>query len=222
VKALSAGGWHSLALLDDGSLYGWGWNEGGQLGLGPAMSGGADGEADQTDQADCMAGPSLRPHSLVPAQLPAPAAASADTGRLGEAAAAVEATVWSSISAGGWHSAATTSDGRLFTWGSNDLGHLGHGQAHSQNPPLGIIPQPLAFLRQEAGKTSEGGAVWIESVTAGSAHTLARGRDVVSGDVVVFACGAGGHGRLGTGSVANQWLVKQVAIPAALALTTVD
>lgn len=30
---ISAGGWHSCALSEDGDLYTWGWNSNGQLGL---------------------------------------------------------------------------------------------------------------------------------------------------------------------------------------------
>jgi alpha-tubulin suppressor-like RCC1 family protein len=34
VKAIAAGGFHSLALTESGEVYAWGWNEYGQLGLG--------------------------------------------------------------------------------------------------------------------------------------------------------------------------------------------
>jgi alpha-tubulin suppressor-like RCC1 family protein len=34
VKAIAAGDWHSLALLADGRVFGWGLNESGQLGDG--------------------------------------------------------------------------------------------------------------------------------------------------------------------------------------------
>ncbi|ESO96806.1 hypothetical protein LOTGIDRAFT_231645 [Lottia gigantea] len=33
IKTVSAGGWHSIAVSEDGDLYTWGWNESGQLGL---------------------------------------------------------------------------------------------------------------------------------------------------------------------------------------------
>lgn len=32
VKAIAAGGWHSIALSREGDVYVWGWNESGQLG----------------------------------------------------------------------------------------------------------------------------------------------------------------------------------------------
>jgi alpha-tubulin suppressor-like RCC1 family protein len=34
VKAIAAGGWHSLALTESGEVYAWGSNGHGQLGLG--------------------------------------------------------------------------------------------------------------------------------------------------------------------------------------------
>ncbi|KAG5891569.1 hypothetical protein JTB14_015836 [Gonioctena quinquepunctata] len=34
IKQISAGGWHSCAVSEDGDLYAWGWNSNGQLGLG--------------------------------------------------------------------------------------------------------------------------------------------------------------------------------------------
>ncbi|XP_050399373.1 uncharacterized protein LOC126816687 isoform X1 [Patella vulgata] len=40
IKQISAGGWHSTAVTNDGDLYVWGWNESGQLGLPcPALQG---------------------------------------------------------------------------------------------------------------------------------------------------------------------------------------
>jgi len=33
IVKVSAGGWHSLAMADTGDLYGWGWNESGQVGV---------------------------------------------------------------------------------------------------------------------------------------------------------------------------------------------
>lgn len=35
IVKVAAGGWHSLALAETGDLYGWGWNESGQVGVAP-------------------------------------------------------------------------------------------------------------------------------------------------------------------------------------------
>ena len=42
VAALAVGGWHAIAVLEDGDVYTWGWNESGQLGIPASESGAAD------------------------------------------------------------------------------------------------------------------------------------------------------------------------------------
>ena len=51
IVAIAAGGAHSLALTDTGTLYAWGWNEYGQLGTG-----------DQEDRSTPTRLPAFPPH----------------------------------------------------------------------------------------------------------------------------------------------------------------
>ncbi|XP_048585467.1 RCC1 domain-containing protein 1 isoform X2 [Nematostella vectensis] len=37
IKCIAAGGWHSAVISDAGDVYGWGWNESGQVGIGDGI-----------------------------------------------------------------------------------------------------------------------------------------------------------------------------------------
>ncbi|GAB4401821.1 MAG: hypothetical protein OHK0048_19000 [Rhodoferax sp.] len=87
---VSAGDKHTVARRADGTIWAWGDNSRGQLGL-----------ADLTD-------PALPAKAVTPTQV-MPALADR----------------WIAIAAGGEHTAAIRTDGRLFTWGANGYGQLG-------------------------------------------------------------------------------------------------
>mmetsp|Transcript_46768 Transcript_46768/g.125031 ORF Transcript_46768/g.125031 Transcript_46768/m.125031 type:complete len:223 (+) Transcript_46768:1257-1925(+) len=57
------------------------------------------------------------------------------------------------VQAGGYHSAARTEDGRLWLWGSNDRGQLGHGPGAKSV----TAPRPLEGLGARASAVSLGG-----------------------------------------------------------------
>ena len=79
--SVSAGAFHTAAILSDGALFTWGINTSGQLGLGDRIN------------------------KSSPVQ--------------------VGTSSWTSVSAGASHTAAIRSDGALFTWGNNFYGNLG-------------------------------------------------------------------------------------------------
>ena len=93
--AISAGAFHSLGLQSNGTLWSWGRNNFGQLGLG---TGAADGREGVNEN--------------VPRQI-------------GSAAN------WSAIEAGNFHSFAINASGTLFAWGANFFGQLGNGEMGS-------------------------------------------------------------------------------------------
>eukprot|EP00873_Tetraselmis_striata_P034317 jgi/Tetstr1/454581/TSEL_041476.t1 len=98
VKSAAACGYHSMAVTEDGSLYSWGLNNYGQLGLGGRKSEGL---------------------AKVPGLVTIPGGGAAGS-RSG--AAKVK-----SAACGTWHSAAVTDSGALFTWGRCTMGQLGLG-----------------------------------------------------------------------------------------------
>ena len=50
-----------------------------------------------------------------------------------------------SVSLGGNHSAAITTDGSLYTWGSNDCGHLGDGTTDDKSTPVKIMDNVVSI-----------------------------------------------------------------------------
>lgn len=82
------------------------------------------------------------------------------------------------IAAGGWSSYALGADGKVYAWGWNDYGQLGDGTTTSRARPV-----------QVSGLTS------IVEVAAGDQHGLAR-----KSDGSVWAWGSGDSGQIGDGS----------------------
>jgi alpha-tubulin suppressor-like RCC1 family protein len=81
------------------------------------------------------------------------------------------------VTAGGAHSCAALTDGRVFCWGANDQGQLGDGD----NVPS-LVPVPVPALTA------------VVQVAAGRAHTCARQRDGA-----VWCWGGNDSGQLGDG-----------------------
>jgi len=145
IQSISAGEKHTCAVeKNTGSVYCWGNNEYGQLGLGYT---GAD---------------RLEPQLLT--QLPSATDISAGSlhtcaiiqggavkcwgeninGQLGDGNTTLSSTPVdvvdlpsevTVISAGGWHTCAVTSDGKALCWGDNDWGQIGNGPSGDQSEP---------------------------------------------------------------------------------------
>ena len=123
--AIAAGGFHTVALKSDGTLWAWGNNEAGQLGDGST-----------TDKNT----------PIQPIHVSNEATSTAST-----------ASNWSSIAAGYYHTVALKSDGTLWAWGSNGKGSLGDGTTADKT-----------WATQE----STGATNW-SAIVAGTAHTVA-------------------------------------------------
>ncbi|HSZ30297.1 MAG TPA: hypothetical protein VK784_11175, partial [Pseudonocardiaceae bacterium] len=136
--SVTAGGEHTCATRSDGTLWCWGYNGVGQLGIGNTIS------------------------QDLPQQVTSPAADG-----------------WASGTAGYQHTCAARSDGTLWCWGYNSDGQLGIGSHTSQD-----LPQQV---------TTPASTGWT-SVTAGDFHTCATRTHAV------WCWGLNQSGQLGIGN----------------------
>ncbi|MDO8987538.1 MAG: RCC1 repeat-containing protein, partial [Coriobacteriia bacterium] len=144
VSVAAGGSGQSLALKSDGTLWAWGWNGTGQLGLG-----------DLDDR-------------YVPVQLGS-------------------RTDWVSIDTGMYHSLAIRSDGTLWAWGYNLKGELGDGSTTMRTSPVQVS-----------------GTDWV-SVKPGFFYTLG-----LKSDGTLWSWGYNNHGQLGLGDTVDRHTPTQV------------
>jgi alpha-tubulin suppressor-like RCC1 family protein len=207
VVAVSAGASHSLALRADGTVVAWGLNDHGQLGDGTTLSrsapvqvlgvggtgvlnsvvavwaGASHSVALRSDgsvvawgyNADGELGNNATADGLSPVQVQGSTGSGALTGVL-------------SLSAGGSHTVALRSDGRVLSWGLNTDGQLGNNSTASSGTP--------ARVRAVGGA---GFLINVASVAAGGCHSLALLKDGTAN-----CWGANGSGQLGNGAAVSQ------------------
>lgn len=189
VKALSAGSEATLALKTDGTVWAWGNNDYGRLG---------DGTNEERLTPVRVKGL----ENVVAVSLGATHAAALDVdgavwtwgrnlyGQLSGDAdprgrmtpAKVEGLPRIiAVSAGGRHTLALDSDGRVWAWGDNEYGQLGIGKRDSSNTPIQVA-----------------GVEGIVAVAAGALHSVA-----VKDDGSVWVWGYNEYGVLGTGDTTN-------------------
>ena len=201
VIAVSAGGRHSVALRNDGTVWTWGNNEFGQLG---------DGTGGEWDD-----------YSFIPVQVQTLtnvteiSAGSGHTvvlrddgtiwawgnnwnGQLGDGTRTnrhtpvqvQNLTNVTAVSAGLQYSVALRSDGTVWTWGNNAYGQLGNGAGGELGDYSAIPAQVLTNAM---------------AVSAGSTHTMA-----LRSDDTVWAWGWNGRGELGDGTTTHRYTPVQV------------
>lgn len=201
--SVSAGGFHSLALLIDGQCLAWGCNEYGQLGI-----------------------PKIAKMTGVPSRVPLPARALAvsagwdhsiailegggcyawgdnDHGQLGDGSeesaqrtpVRVKLPVGRravAVSGGEWHTLAIVNDGECWTWGRNNYGQLGDGTLENRRKPV-RVELPDTVVEIAAG--------WLHSLVL-----LANGE--------CWAWGYNQDGRCGTGESSENLLApERVLLP---------
>ncbi len=108
------------------------------------------------------------------------------------------------ISLGREHTMALSSSGKLFTWGGGGEGRLGNSSTTNQTSPVNITYQG-DFINLAIDP--------IRTIEAGLLHSGAR-----SQNGRLFVWGAGGNGRLGTGSTINQLTPKEITRQGSLVL----
>ncbi|MEU7023833.1 Ig-like domain repeat protein [Streptomyces sp. NPDC046203] len=208
VTAIAAGFAHSLALLDDGRLFAWGFNSQGELGDGTTTQRNSPVEVHLPDGVEVTA--------IAASENGSESMALASDGRvftwgsnnygqlgigtvdfirhtLPEEVHLPAGTRATAISYGGIHGLALTDDNRLLAWGSNEYGQLGNGTTDS-DPTPGYVDLP-------AGTD-------IAAIAAGGEHSMALTAD---GGVLVW--GNGSFGNLGVGTSTNRLTPVPMHLP---------
>ncbi|WP_154017830.1 PKD-like domain-containing protein [Candidatus Protochlamydia phocaeensis] len=201
---IAGGGFHSLALKSDGTVWAWGYNGLGELGNGtnadsnlPVQVGGG---TPLTNIAAIAAG---NAHSLALRSDGTVWAWGANSsGQLGngtnvdsnlpvQVGGGTPLTDVIAIAGGNGHSLALKSDGTIWAWGANSSGQLGNGTNSPSNVPV-----------QVGGGTPFLNAI---AIACGSNHSLA-----LRSDGTVWSWGANNSGQLGNGTNTNSTLPLQV------------
>jgi alpha-tubulin suppressor-like RCC1 family protein len=153
VLSVANGGSHSCALMTDSTVWCWGDNSFGQLGLGDTI-------------------PRSNPTQIDPTML----------------------SNVTSISAGGHHSCATKQDNTLWCWGDNRMGQLGIGDTNPRPTPKQVSPTVLANS--------------VANAYAGGAHTCA-----VLTNGAIYCWGANQYGQLGVQGPSNSTMPVRTLPP---------
>lgn len=198
IAAVSAGWFHSLALGDDGTIWGWGADDYGALGNG---GGGTQLAPIAVPQLDSIAAVSSRFDESVARRNDGTVWAWSQN-RWGQSGNGMTTTTVMepvrsgdltgivAVSAGGEFNAALKNDGTVWTWGYNDYGQLGKGYS----PLYSSWPTPIPALTD------------VTALSMGYSYGLA----LKGSDGQVWGWGFASYGVLGTGMV-NQ--VEFVPVP---------
>lgn len=209
VVAVSAGGFHTLALCSDGSLATWGDDAYGQLGDGfttqqatpVALNTSSGSGLFGKSVTDIAAGVS---HSMALCTDGSLVAWGENSyGQLGDGSTTqrtIAVTVNTSsgsalfgksiadIAAGGAHSMALCTDGSLAAWGLNGSGQLGDGSSTNRTSPVAVNTSGSSALANKS--------IW--SISGGGHHSIA-----LCSDGSLAAWGLNDSGQLGDGSSTN-------------------
>jgi alpha-tubulin suppressor-like RCC1 family protein len=194
--AVAAGGSHSLALRDDGTVWAWGYNFNGQLGDGTTTQRSTPVSLNALTGVSAIAvgtnhSLALRSDGTVWAW------GSNFNGQLGDGTTTQRTvptqvsglTGVTAIAAGVSHSLALKSDGSVWAWGYNINGQLGDGSTTQRT-----VPTQVSSLSAVAG------------IGAGSSHSLA-----VKVDGSVWTWGLNSSGQLGDGTTTQRTAPVQVS-----------
>ena len=195
----------SLAIKGDGTLWAWGYNNNGQLGLGDNEDRLAPAQVGSASDWSAVSAASASYHVLaLKSDGSLWAWGDNSSGQLG-LADLIERNVpvrvgtasdWAAVSAGGEHSLALKADGTLWGWGYNSNGQLGLGEI-----PEGCPATSYCDIPRQIGSDAD----WA-AVSAGTNHTLA-----LRADGSLWAWGSNTTGQLGLGDTANRSSPVQVS-----------
>jgi alpha-tubulin suppressor-like RCC1 family protein len=191
VTAITAGSWHSVALMFDGSVKTWGENSYGQLGNNSNINSSTPVSViEMGGTVTAIAAGVYHTVALI-SDGTVKAWGNNGYGQLGDGTTIHSSTPVTvtglggtvmAIAAGDYHTVALMSDGTVKTWGYNEHGQLGDGTSSNSSSPVTVI-----------GLTKT-----VTTIAAGSGHSVAN-----MSDGFVKTWGYNGDGQLGNGTTTN-------------------
>jgi len=220
VIALSAGGYHNCAVLDNGQVKCWGYNDLGQLGLGDTANRG-DGLSEMGDALPAVDLGTGRMATAITAGERGHTCSLLDNGQvkcwgnnsagqlgigdttshgaaaseMGDALPAVSlgtGRTVTALSAGGGHTCTILDNGQIRCWGQNSEGELGLGDTANRGDGPGEMGDALPVVDLGTGRTAT-------AVTAGFHQTCAL---LDNGQIKCW--GINDYGQLGLGDTVNR------------------
>ncbi|KAH8862843.1 putative E3 ubiquitin-protein ligase HERC4 [Schistosoma japonicum] len=184
IRRITAGGWHSFVLTVSGSLYAWGSNKYGQLGLSYFGSSPSDHHEFATKYGSSF--------SVDDEQSKSRSYSPIDTNRSNVSIPTYVKTLRGCevvyLACGEAHTVALTRDGGVFTFGAGRYGQLGHNEL-----TIGIaVPRKIIEFTGNV----------VTQIACGRFHTLA----LIPKSGRLFAFGQGTNGQLGMGDTTNRLL----------------
>jgi alpha-tubulin suppressor-like RCC1 family protein len=209
VKSLGGRGYHSLALKNDGTIWTWGCNRDGELGIGVAYDSGSAGYQQGTNlpvQVVGLTNPaSLSGGGFFSLALMSNGTVMAwgenDAGECGNGTnincpLPVQVVGLSNIAAisGGWmHTLALMSNGTVWSWGQNPNGELGDGTTNTRYSPVQVTNLSN-----------------VVAVSTGDGNSMAR-----TADGTVWKWGVNQFGELGNGTSDDGSIAHPIPMPVA-------
>jgi len=191
-KAIYAGGNHTAATKDDGTLWAWGQNVSGQLGYATTTDSSSPVQENTkaNDWKTIYAG--VTHTAAIKNDGTLWAWGQNNFGQLGDGTTTqrsipvqenTRANNWKAVCAGYWHTAAIKEDGTLWAWGQNNFGQLGDGTTTQRSIPV-----------QENTRANN----W-KVVCVGYWHTVA-----IKDDGTLWTWGYNNFGQLGNGTTTGK------------------
>ena len=201
--AVATGAHHTAAISTDGSLWSWGYNGSGQIGINTYTAGYYTPQQEDS-KSKWTAVSAGRDHTAaIRSDGTLWAWGVGDYGQRGDGTWTVIRTVpvqeasldtrWVAVAAGVYHTVALKSDGTLWAWGRNTNGQLGDGTTTAQNAPV-----------QEQSHSTQ----W-RAIAAGLDHTVA-----LKSDGTLWAWGSNFSGQAGNNASNPQLSPIQVGTDA--------